>query len=146
MSIYRGISVHLFQQRHKFTVIHQDTHDGVRGWRNKSRLKDTNQDWPKQIKIGRQLNIWPKTYGIRCLHQDVPHAKWTSKNCWTHFFTRIEFNIKHSKAKSSRKSDTLFWDVALKVSTTNWKLTCKTIHSDTQVLHTVPTGKYTFQT
>ena len=33
----------------------------------------------------------------------------------------------------------------LKVSTSNWKLTCKTIHSDTQVIQTVPIGKYTFK-
>ena len=43
---------------------------GVRGWRNKARLEE-------------KVTL-PKIDGIRCLHQDVPHAKWRSENCWTH--------------------------------------------------------------
>ena len=43
-----------------------------------------------------------------------------------------------------KKSETLFWNVALKVSTINRKLTCKTIHSDTQVIQTVTRGNYAF--
>ena len=58
--------------------------------------------------------------------------------------TKIEISI-NKHGKSSKESETLFWNVALKVSTINWKLTCKTIHSDTQVIQTVPIGKYTFK-
>ena len=49
------------------------------------------------------------------------------------------------RKSSKKKSETLFWNVPLKVSTSNLKLTCKTIHSDTQVMQTVPIGKYTFK-
>ena len=43
---------------------------GVTRWRNKSRLEE-------------KVTL-PKIYGIRCLHQDVPHAKRESEKWCTH--------------------------------------------------------------